>query len=189
FSSQDEVLLALNVKKIGLQEWIRVRVNGHSVATTPGRVVFNEALPLNKEPTEVDEPALEFQNDHFDRKKLRALVSRIFRLYGNDVTAAVSNEIKKVGFRHATRAGITISALDLPAPANKADILARAEKEVEEVERMYRRGVMTEDERYRKVIDIWSKATEDRKSTRLNSSHLVISYAVCCLKKKSMTEA
>ena len=161
FSSQDEVLLALNVKKIGLQEWIRVRVNGHSVATTPGRVVFNEALPLNKEPTEVDEPALEFQNDHFDRKKLRALVSRIFRLYGNDVTAAVSNEIKKVGFRHATRAGITISALDLPAPANKADILARAEKEVEEVERMYRRGVMTEDERYRKVIDIWSKATDE----------------------------
>src|SRR5205807_656709 len=139
----------------------RVRVNGHSVATTPGRVVFNEALPLNKEPTEVDEPALEFQNDHFDRKKLRALVSRIFRLYGNDVTAAVSNEIKKVGFRHATRAGITISALDLPAPANKAAILARAEKEVEEVERMYRRGVMTEDERYRKVIDIWSKATDE----------------------------
>src|SRR5207253_2930664 len=85
--------------------------DGHSVGLAP-----NE---------EVDEPALEFQNHHFDRKALRVLVSKIFRLYGNEVTATVTNDLKRVGFRYATKAGITISALDIPAPKQKAEILER----------------------------------------------------------------
>src|SRR5205085_1652467 len=95
-----------------------------------------------------------------DRKALRTLVAEVFRLYGNDVTAAVVNEIKRLGFHYATAAGITISAMDIPHPRSKDEILTRTDKEVDEVERMYRRGVMTEDERYRKVIELWGRATE-----------------------------
>jgi DNA-directed RNA polymerase subunit beta' len=154
------------------------------LVTTPGRAVFNQVLPVGREPIEplaslngegnevVEAPEtpagrvsgrepLPFQNTHFDRKALRVLVSELFRLYGADVTASVVNEIKRLGFRHATRAGITISAMDIPHPQQKAEILARTEKEVDEVERMYRRGVMTEDERYRKVIELWGRATEE----------------------------
>ncbi|TMF90289.1 MAG: hypothetical protein E6I08_03300 [Chloroflexi bacterium] len=135
---------------------------GETIVTTPGRVVLNQALPLGREPQEgvVAEP-LGFQNLHFDRKQLRNLVSLLFLLYGNDTTAASVNEIKRLGFHYATRAGITISAMDIPHAEAKPAILTATEKEIDEVERMYRRGVMTEDERYRKVIELWTRATEE----------------------------
>src|SRR5439155_16732561 len=115
--------------------------------------------------------ALAFQNGLFDRKALRTLVAEIFRLYGNEVTASVVNEIKRLGFRYATKAGITISAMDIPHPQSKAEILASTEKEIEEVEKMYRRGVMTEDERYRKVIELWGNATEKVASATEDAFH------------------
>src|SRR5207245_11809511 len=94
-------------------------------------------------------------NHHFERKAPRTLVSELYRLYGSDTTAIVVNDIKRLGFRYATQAGITVSAMDIPHPESKWKITAATEKEVAEVERMYRRGVMTEDERYRKVIELW----------------------------------
>src|SRR5919201_697998 len=161
FATQNEALLALSQGAVKLQQWIRVKVGGSLVVTTPGRVVFNQVLPIGREPiTDLGDP-LPFQNALFDRKALRTLVADIFRLYGNDVTAAVVNEIKRLGFRYATKAGITISAMDIPHPATKAEILGRTDKEIDEVEKMYRRGVMTEDERYRKVIELWGRATEE----------------------------
>src|SRR5262249_56529802 len=82
-------------------------------------------------------------------------------LYGVEVTAAVVTEIKRIGYHYATQAGFTISAMDVPHPAAKASILETTQQEVNEVERMYRRGVMTEDERYRKVVELWTRATDD----------------------------
>ncbi len=172
YSSPDEVVLAIHEGGVHLHDWVKVRIASHGradgtgtaglVVTTPGRVIFNQVLPIGLEPNEgVDEPGLEYQNQHFDRKALRGLVSKIFRLYGSEVTATVSNDLKRVGFRYATQAGITISALDIPAPKKKAEILEQADKEVADVERMYRRGVMTEEERYRKVVALWTKATDD----------------------------
>jgi len=106
-------------------------------------------------------PGIQFQNQLLDRKQLRTLVGTLFDLYGNETTAKVVDDIKRLGFAYATRAGITISAMDIPHPQSKDEILERTDKEVDEVERMFRRGVMTDDERYRKVIELWSKATEE----------------------------
>ena len=172
YSSPDEVILAVHEGSVHLHDWVKVRIPSHGrgdgngtaglIVTTPGKVIFNQVLPVGLEPNEgVDEAPLEFQNHHLDRKALRVLVSKIFRLYGNEVTATVSNDLKRVGFHYATRAGITISALDIPAPQKKAEILEKADKEVADVERMYRRGVMTEEERYRKVVALWTQATDD----------------------------
>jgi len=193
FSSQNEVLLALESKVVKLQEWIRVRIQrgsaerallerrgggdgsiadqGELVVTTPGRVVFNQSLPIGRKPTpsvpttSAEETAamepLPFQNAHFDRKLLRGLVAELYRVYGSDVTASVVNDIKRLGFRYATQAGITVSAMDIPHPDEKWQVIRSTEKEVAEVERMYRRGVMTEDERYRKVIELWQRAYEE----------------------------
>ena len=165
FASPDEVSMAVNAGSVRLHEWVRVRIGSNgsnqTVVTTPGRIIFNSVLPVGRKPSDgIDEPGLEFQNGHFDRKQLRALCSTLFRLYGNEVTAGVTNDIKRLGFHYATRAGITISALDIPTPADKSEILAKTEEEVNNVERMYRRGVMTEDERYRKVVQLWSDATD-----------------------------
>src|SRR5881296_2817969 len=162
FSSQNEVLLALESKVVKLQEWIRVRIGTETVVTTPGRVVFNQSLPIGRKP--MDEESMQplpFQNAHYDRKLLRVLVAELYRLYGSDVTASVVNDIKRLGFRYATQAGITVSAMDIPHPDTKWQIIRNTEKEVADVERMYRRGVMTEDERYRKVIELWQRAYED----------------------------
>jgi DNA-directed RNA polymerase subunit beta' len=162
FSSQNEVLLALESKVVKLQEWIRVKIGDQILVTTPGRVVFNQPLPVGRKPMDEDsmEP-LPFQNAHFDRKLLRGLVAELYRLYGSDVTASVVNDIKRLGFRYATQAGITVSAMDIPHPDTKWQTIRNTEKEVADVEKMYRRGVMTEDERYRKVIELWQRAYED----------------------------
>jgi DNA-directed RNA polymerase subunit beta' len=169
-SSQNEVLLALEAKVVKLQEWIRVKIGDEMVVTTPGRVVFNQPLPVGKQPlgtagTSADDigmmKPLPFQNAHYDRKLLRTLVAELYRLYGSDITASVVNDIKRLGFRYATQAGITVSAMDIPHPDSKWQTIHSTEKEVADVERMYRRGVMTEDERYRKVIELWQRAYED----------------------------
>ncbi|MEA2643061.1 MAG: DNA-directed polymerase subunit beta, partial [Chloroflexota bacterium] len=161
YSSENEVVLALEAKVIKLQEWIRVRIGTELIVTTPGRVVFNQPLPVGKEPVEATMQPLPFQNAHYDRKLLRTLVAELFRLYGSETTAVVANDIKRLGFRYATQAGITVSAMDIPHPEKKWEIVHSTEKEVADVERMYRRGVMTDDERYRKVIELWQKAYED----------------------------
>jgi DNA-directed RNA polymerase subunit beta' len=171
YTSENEVLLALESKVVTLQEWIRVRSGGQLIVTTAGRVVFNQPLPVGKTPqaelvtnppsTDKAMTPLPFQNAHFDRKALRTLVAELYRLYGSDTTASVVNDIKRLGFRYATQAGITVSAMDIPHPESKWQIIHSTEKEVAEVERMYRRGVMTEDERYRKVIELWQRAYEE----------------------------
>ena len=161
YSSENEVVLALESKVVKLQEWIRVRIGTELIVTTAGRVVFNQSLPVGKAPMESTMQPLAFQNAHYDRKLLRTLVAELYRLYGSDTTAIVVNDIKRLGFRYATQAGITVSAMDIPHPDTKWQIIHSTEKEVAEVERMYRRGVMTDDERYRKVIELWQKAYEE----------------------------
>jgi DNA-directed RNA polymerase subunit beta' len=160
YTSENEVVLSLESKVVKLQEWIRVRIGSELIVTTAGRVVFNQSLPVGKAPMEATMQPLPFQNAHYDRKLLRTLVAELYRLYGSDTTAIVVNDIKRLGFRYATQAGITVSAMDIPHPEKKWEIIHSTEKEVADVERMYRRGVMTDDERYRKVIELWQSAYE-----------------------------
>src|SRR6202171_4427352 len=169
FSSQNEVVLSLEAKGGKLQEWIRVKIGDELIVTTPGRVVFNQPLPVGKAPQGTGGASpedvasmhpLPFQNAHYDRKLLRTLVAELYRLYGSDITAIVVNDIKRLGVRYATQAGITVSAMDIPHPESKWRIIRETEKEVADVEKMYRRGVMTDDERYRKVIELWQRAYE-----------------------------
>jgi DNA-directed RNA polymerase subunit beta' len=166
FSGADEVVLAYSAKRVQLHDWIRVRLDGAMLTTTPGRVILNQVLPIGKPPresddTEVVREPLPFQNAMLDKKGLRLLVGKLFNLYGGEITAVVVNDIKRIGYKFATQAGFTISAMDVPHPAAKAAILETTQTEVNEVERMYRRGVMTEDERYRKVVELWTRATDD----------------------------
>src|SRR5256885_14222865 len=95
---------------------------------------------------ELMEP-LPFQNAHFDRKLLRTLVAELYRLYGSDVTAIVVNDIKRLGFRYATQAGITGSAMDIPHPQAKGGVIHHTQKEVGDGAGMERRGGSTADER------------------------------------------
>jgi DNA-directed RNA polymerase subunit beta' len=168
FSSPDEVIMAYEGRTVGLQQLVRVRHRGERLRTTPGRVIFNQTLPLGEPPLDGG-PGMTFKNQTFDRKTLRALVSECFRLYGSEVTARVVNEIKRVGFAFATRAGITISAFDIQTPKEKAALIGKAEKEVEEVDSQYKRGLITEDERYSKTVELWTRATDQVTAATMRS--------------------
>src|SRR5260370_36101541 len=126
YGTAEEALLALDNRRVHVQQEVRVRIDGKLVRTSPGRVLFNQVLPIGVQPAEGHGDAMIFQNGVFDKKALRAIVAECFRLHGNELTARVANDIKRVGFAYATKAGITISAMDIKTPAGKPALPAGA---------------------------------------------------------------
>lgn len=152
FANYEEVKLAYESGVVDLHALVKVRIDGKLVETTPGRVIFNYEVPVPKE--------LGFYNKEMGKKALGQLISDCYRKLGVDATAKLLDGIKALGFRYSTKAGITIGVTDIDVPTNKKEILAETEKEVEKVEQQYRRGLITEEERYQKVISLWNKATD-----------------------------
>jgi DNA-directed RNA polymerase subunit beta' len=120
------------------------------VETTVGRCIFNDVLP--------DE--LRFINRPMDKGALQELVGVCYRRIGGEETTEVVDRIKNLGFKYATRSGTTIAMSDLVIPSEKANILAETEKIVTEVDRQYRRGLLTEEEQYTRTVELWSRARE-----------------------------
>src|SRR2546426_221061 len=169
YGSAEEALLALDNRRVHVQQEVRVRIDGSLVRTSPGRVLFNQVLPIGVQPAEGHGEAMTFQNHVFDKKALRAIVAECFRLHGNELTARVANDIKRVGFTYATKAGITISAMDIKTPAGKAAILAGAEKKLGDIDLQFKRGLITDDERYTQTVDLWTEATEEVTAATMKS--------------------
>lgn len=151
FAYPDEAIKAYITGKISLQARIKVRINGKLIETSVGRVIFNEALPED----------MEFINEHIDKGIIGEIVAELQETYGNSITAESLDKIKELGFDFATRSGITIAISDAFIPESKKEILAQADKEVRNIEEHYKRGAITENERYQKVVDIWNKAKDD----------------------------
>ena len=105
--------------------------------------------------------ALWFVNDVLDRKGVDAVVARCYKHLGRDVTAEVVDNIKDMGFRYATQSGITIAVSDIQVPEEKAEILDRTTHEVEQSEQQYRRGLITAEEQYNKIVELWTRATDE----------------------------
>ncbi|AEG16560.1 DNA-directed RNA polymerase subunit beta' [Desulfofundulus kuznetsovii DSM 6115] len=159
FKDYEEAIMAYYNGAVSLQARVQVRQpNGERLETTVGRIIFNEVVP--------DE--LGYLNTVMDKKSLVQLVDDCYRKLGYSATASMLDGIKKLGFHFATRAGITISTSDIIIPPEKKEILADAEKQVETVETQYRRGLITEEERYRKIITIWNEATDKVTKALLN---------------------
>ncbi len=153
FGSADEVRVAYDQEEVGLQARIRVRLDGELHLTTAGRVLLYEMLPR--------EMPFEAVNRVMDKKALTALVAQTYKRMGKDVTVGFLDDLKDAGFSYATMAGISIGMEDMHVPEAKTDLVFRAQREVTKVEREYRDGLITDGERYNKVIDIWSHVTEN----------------------------
>jgi DNA-directed RNA polymerase subunit beta' len=149
FSSTEEVVIAYNFGKVGLHARIKVRVDGETIETTAGRVVFNQIVPEE----------VGFFNELLSKKRLVQIIGIAFRRVGNLKTAEFLDKLKDIGFRYATAGGLSVSIDDVVIPVDKEEIIARAQKNVDEVEHQYARGFITRGERYNKVIDIWTRAT------------------------------
>ncbi|HMM23183.1 MAG TPA: DNA-directed RNA polymerase subunit beta' [Selenomonadales bacterium] len=169
FANSNEAYLAYYHKELNLHARIKVRLPDYGlVNTTVGRIIFNEALP--------EELRAFFQKDGewylgvlMDKKQLGRLVADCYRRFGTSKTATVLDSVKKLGFSYAARAGITIAIADIEVPAQKKEILAKTEGQVDLIDKQYRRGLITEDERYKKIIDLWTQATDDVTSALMTS--------------------
>jgi len=152
FASIDEARIAYDQGAAELHAKVKVRINGKLVETTIGRVLLSELLPV-KVPFSVI-------NKTMTKKELAWLIDYTYRNAGTKETVILADRLKDMGYEYATRAGISICVNDMMIPVNKEDILAKAEGEVLDVERQYTDGLITVGEKYNKVIDVWSKATE-----------------------------
>lgn len=158
FDQADDVFAAYEAGVVDLHAKIKFRLGGQFIETTPGRVIFNERVKLDLDP----DPVANFQltNCVVDRGKLGTLVGRCARVHSVAKTAEILDQIKRLGYRFATQSGTTIGISDIMVPVEKKEILAEAEKRVEQVEEQFRRGLITGEERYQMFIDIWTKAKE-----------------------------
>ena len=151
YATTEEVLMAVDARAVDYQAIIKVRVGGELIETTPGRVVLNEELP----------PEVPFVNESLGDKELRKLIARVYAETGSAVTVRMLDSIKSTGFRYATLFGSTIGIDDIIIPEIKREMIETANNEVEQIQNQYLGGVITQDERYNKVVEVWSKTNED----------------------------
>ncbi len=153
FMDANEAIMAYDTQNVSLHEWINVRWKGELIRTTVGRVIFNNAIPTNWKHT--------FENYILDKGALKKLITSCYRTYGNAETAKFLDAIKDLGFHYATQSGTTVSINDIVVPGAKYNILDKAQKEVDDLHRLYEQGFISQDEQYNKTIDIWSKASDE----------------------------
>ena len=152
FGSFQEAIMAFEQTSISLQQWITVRHLGQRIRTTVGRVILNNAIPLDW-----NHP---FVNHILDKSALKKLITECYRKYGNAPTAEFLDAIKVLGFRYATLSGTTVSISDIIVPQEKYDLLEKAQGEVDELHSLFDQGFISDDERYNKTIEVWSKSSE-----------------------------
>ncbi len=151
FADIEDARLAYELGLIDLRALVKVRIpDGEWMQTTPGRIIFNDSLPEE----------IEFQNTVIDKSALKDITSHAHQLLGSDRTSEILDNIKDLGFSYASKAGVTIAINDVEVPDEKRDIISNAEDAIGELEEMYMDGLLTEDDRYRQAVDIWTAAND-----------------------------
>jgi DNA-directed RNA polymerase subunit beta' len=164
FADMDEVDLAYSLAQVEVHTKIKARVttwyNDQGkrllaprttiLETTVGRVIFNRILPEN----------VQFVNEVLDKGGVKDLIAEVYEICGQDVTTNVADQVKAIGFEYAMRSGSTIAVADITIPENKAAIIGKSQADVENVNRAFRRGLLTDQERNERVIEIWQETTK-----------------------------
>lgn len=171
FSSMDEVLMAYQEGVIGLHAQIKVRmekvVDGvmkrSLIACTPGRLIFNEAIPQDLGFTDRTDPDKQFDlevNFLVGKKELGKIIDRCIRVHGTTKTAVILDRIKALGFKYSTKGAITISVSDMVIPEIKKQYLQETENTIDNIVKQYKRGLISNEERYNSVISAWTETGE-----------------------------
>ncbi len=150
FSSPDECILAVDAKGVDYQAHVKVKMNGAWVETTPGRIIMNDNIPQN----------LGFLNYPMGEKELLNLIALCYKEKGPAVTVKMLDAVKDLGFKYATLFGATIGMDDIVIPGAKKALIKEANSQVDEIQRQYLQGHITNEERYNRVIEVWSSTNE-----------------------------
>ncbi|MGQ0665675.1 MAG: DNA-directed RNA polymerase subunit beta', partial [Nitrospiraceae bacterium] len=152
FGSPEEVRIAFDAREVEEHARIKVRLGGALVQTTVGRVLLSEILPVGL--------PFAHANKLMTKKEMTKLIDSVYRQTGHRDSVEFLDKIKDIGFTYATRAGLSICIDNMHIPSKKEDFIAKAQREVNEIEKQYSEGLITNGERYNKVIDIWAHVTE-----------------------------
>ncbi len=158
FDDFAEVRSGFELKELDLHQWIRFRYKGKEYITTVGRVLFNAVIPEQ----------LRFVNEVYSKEKLVSLVDRCVRTLRMDVTAKLLDDLKDLGFEFATLSGLSIGMDDVVVPEEKSKILQESEREIKKVLRAYEQGLMTDAEKYNKIVNTWTLATAEVEEALMN---------------------
>ena len=153
FADPGEVRCAYDAREVDLHAKIKVRINGERFDTTVGRVLLYDIVPA--------ETPFSFVNKVMNKKELANLIDYSYRTFGAKATVILSDRLKDLGFRYATSSGISICIDDMVIPKRKEEIVKRSKTDVMDIHRQYMDGVITDGERYNKVIDVWARAGEE----------------------------
>ena len=171
FGSINEAILAHQSKVVSLKARAKVRIKNELVETCVGRILFNNLLPEE----------MRFINEVMDKKRLRQVIRECYRQFGTERTAKLVDDIKKLGFLQLTQSGLSWGMDDLRVPAIKYELLKKADEEVQRTYRQYREGLLTENERYNRVVEIWMETQSritDQVTKSLDSNGSVYSMVV-----------
>lgn len=149
YSDYDEMLIAYDSGKLDLHARIKVRHNGKIIESTTGRMIFNKIVPEE----------MGYINELLTKKRLRQIIGNCFRAAGLDKTAKFLDDLKETGFTYATKGGLSVSIHDVVIPEEKVKIIEDAQVKIDRFEDAYVNGVISAGERYNKIIDTWSTAT------------------------------
>jgi len=147
FPNREEAILAYQFGQVHLKTKIKVRLAGSIIETCVGRIIFNETLPKG----------LRFINQTMNQKRLKNLIAEVLENYGEEITTATLDKIKKLGFKYVTCSGISWGINDLHVPRGKKELIEEAEGKVEAVKNQYEKGLLSEPERKTKIIEIWEE--------------------------------
>ncbi|MES2970821.1 MAG: DNA-directed RNA polymerase subunit beta' [Patescibacteria group bacterium] len=147
FTSIDEAIMAYDSGSLTLQDYVRVPFRNEIIVTTLGRLIFNEIFPDD----------FPFQDEPMTKKKLTGVMSRIYQKYGQEKTAEIADELKDMGFRYATRSGLSIGMSDFVEIKGMQKVVDAGEERTAAIADQYDQGFITEEERYRLTVDTWTK--------------------------------
>ncbi|MFQ5628969.1 MAG: DNA-directed RNA polymerase subunit beta', partial [bacterium] len=152
FSNKEEALIAFNNERIGLHASVKIRMEEKQLTeTTVGRVVFNQILPNS----------FGYVNELLTKRRIEEIVSQVILKFGNYECAVFLDKIKRLGFDFAMRSGVSVGIFDVLVPDEKPELLEIAAGKVETIQKQYEGGIITDSERYNKIIDIWTHTTSD----------------------------
>src|SRR5687767_5717918 len=160
FATDEEVDMAYEAGLVGLHDRIRIKKDNRIIEATVGRVIFNRIIPRGATTVE-DAIDIPFLNKAMAKNELNDLVSLVYNRSGLRRAVEFLDDLKDLGFKYATVGGTSVGIKDMVIPEHKKEILAKAELQVEKITTQYKRGVITDGERYNKVIDVWTHANTD----------------------------
>jgi len=170
FASIEEVLMAYQLREVGIHAKIKVMMSRdieeehRIIETTPGKIIFNESVPQDLGFVDRSKPENKYKMEIdflVTKKKLGEIIEKCYMVHGATKTSVMLDDIKAKGYHYSSIGAITVSTSDMVVPEKKKEMLADAEATIDKIESMYRRGFISEDERYEKVIDKWTRTTED----------------------------